>query len=898
MPRIPGIRHFLRPASGRSTVDADIDDELAFHLDATTERLVASGMTRDAARREALRRFGDVPLTRAALREIDQSQERRRRWRERFDALRLDVRLAARGLRRSPGLVAAVVLTLALGLGANVTMFGIVDRLLLRPPAHVREPDMVGRMYVTREVTGLGAFTGSVTSYAVFDGMRRRVTGFEALAAVATPERTVGRGEAARLARIGEVSGEYFGVLRPRPVVGRLFGLEEDRAATPVIVLSHAMWQRDFNGAADVAGKPVVLDGRQFTVIGVAPRGFTGGSLAEIAAWIPMGAAGYEETIRDEWRTVFNSSWLQVIGRRRADVSVERAGAELTTAYRNVQPPEREAHRKADAVLGALVQERGPPGNATGRVAVWLAGVAAIVLLIACANVANLLLARTLRREREVAVQLALGAGGGRLARQLFIECTLLVLAGTVAALVVALGGARLIATLLLPTVAWDSGIVDLRSLAVTAAIAGVVTLLIGLSPALQARGTAVLAALRGGGRGSTARSSRVRTTLTVMQAALSVMLLVGAGLFVRSLRHARDLDLGFDADRVLVAVVELERLGYDEARVRRFWDTAQERIGALPGVERASLAVTAPFMASWNNTITVPGRDTLPELHDEVPYLNPVTPEFLQTMGTRVVRGRDFLPTDREGAAPVVIINEPMARILWPRGDAVGKCFHIGSDTTPCREIVGIAEEARRGSIRDTESIQYYLPIDQFERTRSMFLFVRARGEDAAALVPVVRRTLLEIDPNITYPDVEPIRALLDPEMRPWRLGATLFTAFGALALLVAAVGLYGVLAYDVAQRTRELGVRSALGARSRDVLWLVLRRGMTVAATGVAVGLVLSLVAVRWIADLLFGVPARDPLTLGVVATVLLLVAAVASVVPAWRATRVSPQAALRME
>ena len=908
-PRIPGLRRIIRLATGRSRVDADVDDEIAFHLDTTTDALVARGMPREAARREALRRFGDLALTRDRLREIDGALVRGRRRREAFAGLALDTRLAFRGLARSAGFVVAVVLTLTLGLGANATMFGIVDRLLLRPPAHVVEPERTGRMWVVvpNPFGGSKPFHSSWYGFAIFDAMRPRLRAFSHLAAVASTEHTFGRGDQARPGRVNEVTGDYFTLLGARPLLGRFVGPADDRqdAVEAAVVISWELWRRDYGGASTVLGQPLVIDGRPFTIVGVAPRGFMGAGLQRVHAWITMSQAGYAQRMTPDWRTNPDWTWLHIVGRLAPGATRAQANVELTTAYRVARlgpNPSEERQRfvaGSTAIFGDLLEERGPQGTDQARVALWLAGVAGVVLLIACANVANLLLARALRREREVAVQLALGVAGSRLVRQFLLESMLLAVAGGVAALLAAMAGGTAMARLLLPNVEWERGPVDGRVLLATSLVVGVTTLLIVLSPVLQARRTTMHEALRGGGRGATARASRLRTTLTAAQAALSVLLLVGAGLFVRSLHNARGTELGLDAERVLLVNLELTTIGFDREQSHDFWRRAAERVAALPGVERTSLAATAPFAGSWNEELFVPGWDSVPKFGDGGPFHNPVAGDYFRTLGMSLRRGRDFGAGDVAGSAPVTIVNESMARALWPRQDAIGKCFRVGADTAPCMEIVGVVADSRRGELREPASLQYFLPLAQQQPPpRNLFMFVRAAGDDARSIIVPVRRALQGMDARIPFPDIQSIQEHIDPQLRPWKLGATLFTAFGVLALLVAAVGLYGVLAYDVAQRTREIGVRAALGARTRDMVWLVLRRGLGVAAVGIAIGLVAASFAARWVGDLLFHVPARDPITLGAVATLLLAVAAAASFVPAWRASRVNPQVALRAE
>jgi predicted permease len=462
-----------------------------------------------------------------------------------------------------------------------------------------------------------------------------------------------------------------------------------------------------------------------------------------------------------------------------------------------------------------------------------------------------------------------------------------------VVGLALALWGGGLLRAVLLPDVDWSSGTVDVRLLAATAAAAVVAGVLGGLTPALQAGRVDGSGARKAGGREGSVHRSRTRDALLVLQVALSLVLLIGAGVFARSLHNVRSLDLGFDPERVLYVSAELGPGRQPEAARKQFVDRLIARARELPQVERASRTATVPYYMSWADDLHVPGVDSVERLGEFL--TNAVSPDYFATMGTRIVRGRGFTDADRKGAGLVAVVDETMARTLWHGADPIGRCIRVGSDSVPCTTVVGVAQAIRSGSLGEPTMI-YYLPEAQ-RYGPGTGLFIRTRGP-ARESSEAVRRELQRLASGDVYVEARALQDLVDPEVRPWQLGATMFSAFGAVALLLAAVGLYGVIAFNVAQRSHEVGVRIALGAGTRDILRLIVGDGVRVAVVGIALGGVVALAAGRFVAPLLFEVSPRDPLTLGVVVATLLAIAVAASWIPGWRATRVDPSEALRAD
>ena len=879
---------------------ADMDAEIRFHLEMRAEQLVARGLEPGEARAEAARRFGDLEAASGRLRHGARRREARMLRRERFGAMWQDLTFAARQLRRSPGFTFTVVLTFAVAIAANATMFGIVDRLLLRPPAFLAAPERTHRVYLGRRTPEGEERLDNNISYKRYLELRAGAPrAFDGMAAFFTTEMVVGRGDAARELRSGLVSASLWRLFAVRPALGRVFMDAEDRtpAGEPVAVLGHAFWQSEFGGDPGVLGRRLDVGGREYTIVGVAPRGFTGMSVSPVAVFVPITAAG-SDMFDERYFQGHNVSWMEMIARRRPGVPVEVAQAELTAAYRgsmaaapNARPLDQSRPR---ALLASVIFDRGPKRGDNARVASWLAGMSVVVLLIACANVANLLLARARRRGREIAVRVALGVGRGRLVAQLLTESIVLGLVGGLAGLALAHWGGSVLRATLLPDVDWSGGMLDGRMLVVTAVAALAAGVLAGVAPAVQSTAPAVGDALRTGVRAGASRRSRTRTALLVAQVALSVVLLTGAGLFVRSLQNARAPDLGFDPARVLYASAEMRGAELPRAEQAALTRRMIERAAELPQVEHAAATRSVPFWMTWQEDIFVPGIDSVSRLGDFL--ANAVTPDYFATMGTRILRGRGITDEDRRGTPLVAVVSETMARSLWPNADPIGRCLKVGADTMPCSTVVGIARDIRTGSFGESESRHYYLSSAQREG-RAGGVLVRTRGDAAGQLEPV-RRELQRLMPGAAFVSARPLQELVDVNIRPWRLGATMFAVFGGLALLLAAVGLYGVIAFDVTQRTHEMGVRVALGAQRRDVLRLVVLEGVRLAAVGVALGAVLALLGGRYLAALLFQVSPRDPLVIVAGGLTLLVVAIAASVLPALRAVRVDPNVALRSD
>ena len=828
----------------------------------------------------------------------------------RLESFSQDLRYAVRGLRQKPGFALAVILTLGLGIGANAAMFGVTDRLLFRTPSYMKDPDRVHRVYLARMFDGKETFQ-SYFQYTRFKDLERWTTSFDQTVAMTEPQAAVGVGSNAREMRIAAVSAGLWRMFDVRPEIGRFFTPAEDTtpAGAPVTVLSHAFWQSEFGSRPDVLGQPLKIGKTDFTIIGVAPQGFTGLSrnpvaFVPITAWGGIEMAGGRQRDPGNWYQKYNMSWLQMFAVRKAGVTPEAATADLTNAYRRSYEVQREMSpqttlaeiAKPRALAASFFSARGPQPSPVAKVAQWVSGIAVIVLLVAAANVANLLLARALRRRREIAVRLALGVTRGRLLAQLLTESILLALLGGAFGVLVANWGGAVLRTQFLPQGERMSVLTDERTLWFAVAAALFVGILTGLAPALHAGGGDLTTSLKAGSREGTMQRSRTRTALLVLQGALSVVLLVGAGLFVRSLANVNGLRIGYDVDRLLwVSVNERAEQLDSVAKV-----ALRERLAAaartLPGVENASRAVTVPYWMSWNENIIVPGRDTA--------WLNSLgginiqgaAPEYLATIGSRLLRGRFIEPGDTRDSPRVMVVSEAMARTIWPNEDAIGKCVHIGADTMPCTEVVGIAENVRAADLTSDKQLYYYRPITQADWNGGG-LFVRTRGEASREIEPV-RRSLQALMPGSAYVSVTPMSQIFGPNIQSWKLGATMFVAFGGLALLLAAIGLYSVIAYNVVQRTHELGVRVAFGAQVPDVVRLILREGLQLTVLGIVIGAGIALVAGRWVAPLLFEVNPTDPLVFTGVAATLLLVATLACMIPAMRAARVDPNVALRSD
>jgi len=901
MKRIAGIRRLLNIQRNRAGIERAVDDELRFHFEMTMRDLMAKGMNSGDARQEAERRFGDVQRARKTLASIDQSravQQRRAEW---WSGFAQDVRYALRGLRLKPWFALAVIVTLGLGIGANATMFGIVDRLLFRPPNFLIAPDRASRVYLINTFRGKEN-TQSGLSYRRFLDLQEATTSFDAMTPFYTRKLVVGTGDATRETRLAVSGPDMWKMFDVKPVIGRFFGAEENDVQTPknVVVLSYAFWQTQYGGRKDVMGSVVDIGSSKYTVIGVAPEGFVGFSNEPVAGFLPIAAAAAR--MDPKWYATYNMIWFEGFARRKPGVTAQVATTDLTHAFEVSYKKQLDAQpkltpfalAKPHAFAGPVLRDRGPKAGSEAKVATWLGGVAIIVLLIACANVANLLLARALRRRREIAVRIALGVSRGRLVMQLLTESLILAVLGGLTGLAIAQWGGGIMRRALLDQASsGPSAFSDPRILGFAAALAGAAGLLTGLAPIFQLGREDVATSLKTGSRDGTVQRSRLRSGLLIVQAALSVVLLVGAGLFLRSMVNVKNIPFGYDGDRLLW--VDLEWRGVEVDSIQGVQKRAElvERAKTIPGVERVSRALTVPFWMTWQLSLFVPGIDSVSKLGDFT--MQAGSPEFFETMGTRVVRGRGITSEDRSSSPLVMVVSEAMAKKLWPNEDPIGKRLHVVADTLPWTTVVGVAQDVRRGSLTEPD-LHYYLPIEQF-RPNYGGLFVRTNGA-ATSYSDQVRRSLQQLMPGASYVTVTPMATIMSGNTRSWKLGATMFTVFGTLALVLAAIGLYSVIAYNVTQRTHEMGVRVALGAQARDVIRLIVREGLTIVLPGIVLGGAIALFAGKWVAPLLFEVSPKDPSVLGSVVVTLVVVAVVASWVPATRASRVDPNEALRAD
>jgi len=818
-----------------------------------------------------------------------------------------DLRYAARGLRAKPGFTIAVVVTLGLGIGANAAMFSVVDRLLFRAPPMLRDAETTHRVYAATTYRGKEFAAGSI-AYARFKDFERTTTSFSRFAQFTARDIAIGTGDDAREMRVSAVSASFFGFFDAPPAIGRYFTAAEDSTpnGTTVAVLSYAYWQVAFGGRRDALGATLRIGPLVYTVIGVSPAGFAGlWPDQPPVAYVPITSYAATQGFSlpgQNWWTTYNWTWSNTLAQRKPGVSVAAATADLTAAYVHSYDGEISTHNrstpvdiaKPHAIIASVLSERGPNESSLAKVATWISGVALIVLLIACANVANLLLARALNRRREIAVRLALGVSRRRLVSQLLTESVLLAALAGIAGLFIAQAGGALLRAAFLPKAIASAVVADPRTLlfAVLAALAaGVVT---GLAPAFQLRSVNLTSDLKTGAREGTFHRSKLRSGLLLMQGALSVVLLVGAGLFVRSLNNVRGTRMGYDVDPILLVNLNMRGVKLDSAASVLLRDRLLAAAKAIPGVENASLQTSVPFWSTWSMDLHVAGIDSVQKLGQF--DLNGVSPDYFATLGTRIVRGRGITEADVATAPRAMVVSAGMAKRLWPKADAIGQCVKINADTVPCTYVVGIAEDIKAQRLDANDDYYYYLPHAQFHPDQGG-LFVRTRGLGANASEGI-RRALQKEMPGASYVTLTPFADIVGGVTKSWELGASMFLTFGLLALVLAAIGLFSVISYNVAQRTHELGVRVALGAQVTDLVRLVVSEGVKLGVLGVGIGAAIALAGARWMAPLLFQESPRDPLIYGVVAAVLISVTVVASLIPARRAARVDPNRALRSD
>ena len=807
--------------------------------------------------------------------------------------LRHDLRYACRTLARTPGFTATAIAVLAIGLGVNAVVFSLANAFFLRP-LPVEDPGTLVRVYLNRF---------SNVPYATYLDLRDRNASLSGLAAF--QGRSFGLGMDGETEHVfGEiVTGEYFTLLGVRPARGRMLVPSDDRAgAAPAAVLSHAFWTRRFGAAEEVVGQTIALNDRRFTIVGVAPRTFTG-VLAPLAGelWVPLSTDALLRPGLDD--TQRRSLSLHLIGRLKPGIARGQAQAELESLARQLRRDagEPEPRGAALTVYGSTMLHP----EASSPVTIFTSGLMAVmglVLLIVCVNVANLVLARGLGRQAELAIRQSLGAGKGRLIRQLLTENLMLSLAGACGGLVLATWCTRLLSAIRIPApVPLALALpVDWRVLAFTSLLAVAAALASGALPALAASRVDLTTALKGAA-GQSPQQHRWRSRFLVAQIAMSVLLLVTAGLLVRSVHQAVHIDTGFAAANVMTATIDLETRGYDEARGRDFIRRLAERLDAAPALAAATLADIVPLTLS--NTASyllregdsVPARGERPAL--PAVYMNAVSPRHFETLGIRLLAGRDFRHEDDGSARNVGIVNETLARQFWPGKDAVGQRLRpMSEDAGPeaVIEIVGVARDSKYVTVGEAPRPFLYRPLAQAYTPR---LTILAKSNDApAAAIAAIKGEVRALDPGLAVFNTIPLAEATAISLLPSRVAGTLVGSLGLLALALAGLGLYGVLSFLVHSRTREIGVRVALGAGPGAVAALVIRQALTWTFTGIALGMTLAFAMTRFIGAFLYGVSATDPLTFAGVLIALAFVACLAAAIPARRATRLDPLTALR--
>ena len=911
MSRLKGVAARLRALVQPGASERRADEEFAFHVDMEAARLVMEGVPGDRARQEALARFGGFERYRQEMRE-----GRRANW---FHDLRDDLRYGTRSLIRQKGLTSIAIISLAVGIGANAAVFSVVNSILLHPRA-VRDAAQLVEIY-----SGDVRQPYQTTSYPSYLDFRARNSVFSGFAAYGLGwQFRLGGSEEVREVWGEVVSGNYFDVLGVRAQLGRTFLPEEDSVPgrNPVVVISHALWQRHFSGDSTVIGRSISLNGHPVTVIGVSPPRYNGmmnGWGTDI--WLPaMMAPVLDRASGGLMLTSRGSKWVTMVGRLKAGVSLERARNEFTVLVAGLRADHPEEWSDTDVsptreYFASLLPERETRVHPSARPAVQaltalLFVVINLVLVIACMNLAGLLFARGVSRRSEIGVRLALGAGRTRIIRQLLTESVLLAVTAGVAGLLLSVWALAALLTSMPPLpegirLALDVRL-DWRVVAYTVAFSLLTGLLFGLAPALQSSRSALSSVLKEGASSMSGRSrpSRSRRLLIVGQVAASLLLLIGAGLMTRSLGNIRPVSLGFPSEDFVVAPVSLDEQ-YDRRSAQRFFEEVSRTVAGMPGVEGVSLVDGMPggFLSRTRRSIGIEGHVPRPGEDTEFDA-SIVSPGYFTTMHVPFVLGRDFAVRDRDGAPCVGIVNEAFAaRFLGGPGSALGRSLirYRGETVAPERcQVVGVIRDRAWQSLQAEPRPFFALPLLQ-SNERTMTMLVHTRG-GPTPYVRSIRKAMQSLDPSIPVADVRTLADSFGATLYPFRLFGLVLAAGGLMALLLATIGIYGTVSYSVAQRTREVGIRMALGAERADILRVVVGQGMAVVAWGLAFGLLLG-AGLTWVLDhlppdlsLLFGVSALDIGTFAVVTLLLAGVALIACYVPARRASRVDPGITLR--
>jgi len=883
------MRRVFRIPFQQQRIEEDVDDELTFHIELRVERLMERGMPEEDARREALRQFGAVDVIKESCVTLDNERVRAMNRASFFTNLRQDVTYAIRTLSKNKAFALIVGLTMMLGIGANVAVFSVAYGVLLRPLPY-RNADELVRLWTRNDSRQLEFFSVSPADFAVW---RERNRVFSAMGAFDRQrDATLTRGNEPQSVSVAAVMPDVFSVLGTSALLGRRITDSDAQAvAPPVALLAYELWASRFGGDSSILGSDVTLDGRKLTVIGVMPDRFSvPGTPAQI--WTPLSLVG---TSPDH-----SNRYLRVLARLRPGVELATARVEMDKIAAQIGVEFSESNR--DWRVNMMSIPEFVVGRQWRRAVIVLSGVVGFVLLIACANAANLQLARGASRRREIAVRAALGAGRGRLVTQMLSESTVLALVGGLAGLALAYAGVAALRSVGAQSVPrLDEVNINAVVLGFTLLVTIASGLLFGIIPALGASRADLGSALKEGGRGVDrgAVAPRARDALVVAQIALSLVLLVGAGLLMRSFVRLQQVDIGFDPTEVQVANFRLPQARYpipDQAG--EFYSTLLARARAMPGVRSAALVSSAPFFGVNSGFVfTVPERPPAPGDPNPDADSRVVSPGYFKTLRIGLVRGRDFTEADRRGADNVVIISESARRLYWPSEDPIGRQIQIGTGERATRyNIVGMVNDARYQSLQtpDVRPMMYFSALASLPPGMSLVV----AGPSAELLASKLRELVRQIDPLLPVGAIQSMEELVTLALATQRFALMLFALFALTALLLAAIGIYGVLSYLVRQRTHELGIRIALGASSNTLVASVVASALRVALPGVIIGIAGALALTRLISSLLFGVSPTDVATFAAVSVLLTATAALASLIPARRATKADPMLALRGE